>query len=171
MPNLIFKIKNYKNEGVVESIVNYVMTSVYIESYGARGCFLLPGENVAECVRNAFQAVKNVYYKTDGQLVQHIIVGFGDMNISETAVCAVAGAIADYYFVRGYQVFWGSHFGSDGNDSYRHIHVVLNTVNAMTGEVFWPTYDNMGALKKFLVNLFPEVSWRYVMSESFYYET
>lgn len=170
MPNLIFKTKNYINKEVVESIVNYVMTSAYIDGYGARGCFLLPGGNVAECVRNAFQAVKNAYYKTDGQLVQHIIVGFGDVNVSETVVCTIGSLIADFYFMKGYQVFWGSHFGSDGNNSYRHIHVILNTVNAMTGEGFCASHSNMWDLKKFLVNAFPELTWQYITSESFYHE-
>ena len=73
MPNLIFKVKNYKNEDVVEKLVDYIISSVYLECYGSRGCFIVPG-SITECVNNSFNAVKNVYYKTDGQLVQHIIV-------------------------------------------------------------------------------------------------
>ena len=80
MPNLIFKVKNYRNEDAVETLVNYIMSSVYIECYGSRGCFLIPERCISDCVREAFHAVKNVYYKEDGQLVQHIIVGFGDID-------------------------------------------------------------------------------------------
>ena len=169
MPNLIFKVKNYKNEDVVEKLVDYIISSVYLECYGSRGCFIVPG-SITECVNNSFNAVKNVYYKTDGQLVQHIIVGFGDMDITEENACMVASAISDYYFMKGYQTFWGTHWGSENNGSYRHIHIALNTVNAMTGERFFPTYDNMGELKTFLEKIFPGIPWTYITNESFYHE-
>ena len=169
MPNLIFKVQNYRNEDVVETIVKYIMSSIYIECYGSRGCFLVSERGVAECVRDAFHAVKNVYYKRDGQLVQHIIVGFGDMDVSEEQVCIVADAISAYFFSRGYQNFWGSHWGSEGNDSYRHVHMVLNTINGMTGERYFATNDNMGEVKRFLMAAFPGVSWTYGTDESFFH--
>lgn len=169
MPNLIFKVKNYRNEEVVETLVDYIMSSVYIECYGSRGCFLIPERCISECVRDAFYAVNNAYYKTDGQLVQHIIVGFGDLNVAEEQVCIVADAISGYFFAKGYQNFWGSHWGSEGNDSYRHIHMVLNTINGITGERFLATNDNMGELKVFLMSAFPGALWTYQTDESFFH--
>ncbi len=169
MPNLIFKVKNYRNVDVVETIVDYIRSSVYIEAYGSRGCFPIPERSVSECVRDAFYAVKNAYYKADGQLVQHIIVGFGDVDVTESQVCMVADAISDYYFFKGYQNFWGSHWGSENNGLYRHIHMVLNTVNGRTGERFLATNDNMGELKTFLMGVFPGVCWTYGTDESFFY--
>lgn len=171
MPNLIFKVKNYVNEDAVEMLVDYILSSIYIECYGTRGCFIYPNQNIAEGVRASFHAAKNVYDKANGQLVQHIIVGFGDMDISEGQVCTVANVIADYFFIRGYQVFWGSHWGSERSDSYRHIHIALNNVNAMTGERFCASYDSMGKLKDFLIKVFPGIPWTYVTDESFYHKS
>lgn len=169
MPNLIFKVKNYRNEDVVETLVNYIMSSVYIECYGSRGCFLISERCIPDCVRDAFHAVKNVYYKEDGQLVQHIIIGFGDMNVTEEQTCMVADAISSYFFFKGYQNFWGSHWGSRSNDSYRHIHMVLNTINGITGERFFAMNDNMSELKTFLMAAFPGVPWTYRTEESFFH--
>lgn len=170
MPNLIFKVKNYTNEDVVDTLVDYIMSSVYIECYGTRGCFILPNQNIAQNVKASFHAVKNVYDKANGQLVQHIIVGFGDMDISEEEVCIVANAISNYFFFQGYQLFWGSHWGSERSVSYRHIHIALNNVNAMTGERFSASYENMGKLKDFLTKAFPNISWSYVTDESFFHK-
>lgn len=170
MPNLIFKVKNYTNEDVIEKLVDYIMSSLYLENYGMRGCFITPNQNIAESVSASFHAAKNIYDKANGQLVQHIIVGFGDMNVSEEQVCMVACAISNYFFVRGYQLFWGSHWGSERSDSYRHIHIALNNVNVMTGERFSASYDNMGKLKDCLVKLFPGGPWNYFTDESFYHE-
>lgn len=170
MPNLIFKVGNYNNKDAIERLVNYIMSSAYIERYDSRGCFLIPQWGIIECVRNSFHAVKNVHYKTDGQLVQHIIVGLGDMDISEEGTCMIASVISGYYFMNGYQSFWGSHWGSENCDSYRHIHVALNTINAMTGERFFPKYDNMNDLKLFLSHAFPGVPWTYITDGSFYHE-
>lgn len=170
MPNLIFKVKNYTNEDVIEKLVDYIISSVYMECCGMRGCFIDSNRNITEGVKASFHAAKNVYDKANGQLVQHIIVGFGDMEVSEEQVCMVANAISDYFFIRGYQLFWGSHWGSERSDSYRHIHIALNNVNVMTGERFSASYDNMGKLKDCLVKLFPGVPWNYLTDESFYHE-
>lgn len=169
MPNLIFKVKNYTNDDVITNIVDYILKSSYLENDGSIGCYLLSGYDVAEMADNAFTAAKNAAGRTGGQLVQHIIVGFGDMErIYESEVCRVANTIANYYGCQGYQVFWGSHYGSDRNDSYRHVHIVLNTINAITGKRFYVTHDNMKALKKFLIQTFPLLYWQYEISESFF---
>ncbi len=91
-------------------------------------------------------------------MVQHTIIGFGDMNVTEEQACMVADAISGYFFFKGYQNFWGSHWGSKSNDSYRHIHMVSNTINGITGERFWVTNDNMSGPKTFLMAAFPGVS-------------
>ena len=171
MPVLIFKIKNYTNENVIENMVNYIAASPYIECVGMSGCFLYPGQELPEGISNAFNAVKNVYYKNDGQLIQHIIIGLEDIEkVTENDAAIIATRISDYFFVRGYQTFWGLHYGSGGNESYRHIHLVINTINGVTGLRYAPTYENMGDLKKFLEKLYTEYSWSYYTSESFYKE-
>ena len=67
MPNIIYKIKNYKNEDAVENLVNYIISSPYYDTCGWKGCFLYPGQNIVEGISNSFHAVKNVYYKNDGK--------------------------------------------------------------------------------------------------------
>lgn len=171
MPNIIYKVKNYTNEDVIENLVNYIIRSDYCESIGYSGCFLYHNQDYAEGIANSFNAVKNVYYKNDRQLVQHIIIGFGDVkDITEYEVEQIAGMIAAHFFLEGFQSFWGIHFGSDEEKSYRHIHIVVNTINGMTGMRYISSYENMGALKKFLENHYQYIKWQYYQKESFYHE-
>lgn len=171
MPVIIFKVKNYKNEDAVENLVNYIMKSSYLESIGNSGCFLYPGQNITEGVVNSFNAVKQVYYKCDGQQVQHIIIGFDDIEgTTEMEAAMIANCASYYFFMNGYQVFWGVHWASDNNGGYRHIHMAVNTVNGMTGRRFSPTNTNKGDMKIYLSKLYPGSSWSFQESESFYHK-
>jgi hypothetical protein len=162
-------VNNYENEDVIINIVNYIRKSVYCEACGQYGCYLLPGQDIAEGVEMSFNAVKNVYRKTGGQLVQHIIVGFGDMDyISEEDLCYIAANCSLYLYSQGYQVFWGCHYGSDSYNSYRHIHIVINTVNGATGRRYSTSYENMGDLKAFMEKLVPDVPWQYEIKSSYF---
>lgn len=171
MPNLIFKISNYRNEDAIENVVNYIVNSDYIENVGMNGCFLYPGQPLSEGITNSFNAVKNVYYKNDRQLVQHIVVGF-DANecIKEYEARVIASQISDYFFQKGFQTFWGVHWGSGDSDSYRHIHMAVNTINGMNGSRFFATFDDRNDLKIRLQSVYPGYTWCHYPSESFYHE-
>ena len=171
MPNIIYKIDNYRNEDVVNKLVQYIISSDYIESVGQNGCFYKPGQSYVDSVPESFNAVKNVCYKNNGQLVQHIIIGFGEAeNIGESEAAAMAMIIAGYFYGIGYQTFWGVHWGSKRSDKYRHIHIVVNTVSVVTGLRYTASYENMNELKNYLVRLYPKASWNYYESKSFYQE-
>lgn len=171
MPNLIFLVNNYENSSAIDNVVNYIVKSDYLDSTGNVGCYLLPGMDISECVHNAFISTKKVMGKEDGKLVQHIIVGFGDIpNMYIQDVNRFAHAIACYYAGQGYQVFWGSHFGSDHLDSYPHIHIVVNTINTVTGARFVVTNDTMNELKQFLVKICPTFHWSYEAKPSYFKE-
>lgn len=170
MPNLIFKVNNYKNEDAVEKVLNYIANSIYIDAIGTNNCFVYNGQPLAEGVVNSFQAVKNVYYKNDGQMLHHIIIGFEDMDrISGYDVECVAIQISDYFLLKGFQTFWGVHWGSDKRDKYWHIHIAVNTINGMTGERYFATYDDRNELKQYLEGVYPEWPWHHYPSESYYH--
>lgn len=169
MPILIFKVKNYRNESAVDNLVSYINDSPYYECKGSNGCFLYPDQCTSENVKNSFNAIKNVYHKNDGQLVQHIIVGLGDLKgITEWDARLIAVRISDYFFLKGFQSFWGVHWGGDNSHGYWHIHLAVNTVNGMTGLRYAATNTNMNDLKEYLMKIFPELFWQYQESESFY---
>jgi len=169
MPNLIFLVDNYKNFDAIRNVTNYIVKSSYLDIYGHVGCYLVPGYEIAELVYNAFTAVKKAVGKEDGQLLQHIVVGFGDLpDIWMYHVNIVAHAIACYFAGQGYQVFWGSHYGSDNHESYPHIHFVVNTINSVTGNRFFVTYDTMNGLKQFLQKNCPDIQWSYESKCSYY---
>lgn len=171
MPIIIFKVKNYRNEGAIENLVNYIMKSPYLENMGSDGCFFYPNQNVTEGVLNSFNAVKQVYYKCDSQLVQHVILGLSDIKrITESEATMIAKWASHYFIMKGYQVFWGIHFSSDRGYNYRHIHMAVNTVNGMTGLRYSASNTNMNDMKTYLKNIYPEYSWSFQESESFYYE-
>lgn len=168
MPNIIFKVNNYENFDAIENLINYIMTSSYIERCGWSGCFVQERGDIAEGVSNSFWAVKNAFYNTAGQLVQHIIIGFDDMEyITESEACRIAYAVSCFYFHQGYQIFWGTHFGSDNTESYRHIHFALNTINAATGERFFAV-RNPESLKEYLSSNFPQMKWKWRIKGSFF---
>ncbi|GEM_PF-3126570 len=176
MPNIIFKTGNYDNEDVIENLVNYIEKKKYFDSSGSGGCFLLPNINNAEQVKVAFNTVKNACAKNGGRLVHHIVVGFGDLpDISGYTVKNIADWIVLYFLGKGYQTFYGIHFSGDKNDRYWHIHIVLNSVNAITGERYCATYDNMGDLKNALIvstaGIYPDMQWIYSTSESFFHRS
>lgn len=171
MPNIIFKVKNYKNNDAVENLVNYITTSPYYDTCGWNGCFLYPGQNIAEGISNSFHAVKNVYYKNNGKMVQHIIIGFSETDcITGPEVSSIAGLISLKFFLRGYQNFWGIHFGSDSNESYWHIHIAVNSVNMMNGCKYVPSYEEQKDLRQFLEMYYPDMRWGSMETESFYHE-
>jgi len=171
MPNLIFLVDNYVNEDAIRYVANYIVKSDYLDTYGNIGCYIMPGYDIAESVHNAFTAVKGAVNKEDGKLVQHIVVGFGDIpNIGMFDVNIIAHAIACYFGGQGYQVFWGSHYGSDNHESYPHIHVEVNTVNIMTGNRLLVTNDTMNGLKRFLEANYPMFCWSYEPKRSFFKE-
>lgn len=171
MPNLIFLVDNYVNPDAIRYVANYIVKSDYLDTYGNVGCYIIPGYDIAEAVHNAFTAVKDAIDKADGKLVQHIVVGFGDMqNIGMYDVNIIAHAISCYFGAQGYQVFWGSHYGSDNLESYPHIHLEVNTVNIMTGKRLTVTADTMNGLKQFLQKLCPMWHWSYETKRSYFKE-
>lgn len=171
MPIIIFKVKNYRNEDAIENLVNYIIKSQYLEDIGSDGCFFYQNQNVTEGVLHSFNAVKQVYYKCDGQQVQHVIIGLSDIKeITEAEAAMIAREASHYFIMRGYQVFWGVHFSSDRGYNYRHIHMAVNTVNGMTGLRYSATNTNKNDMKTYLKNIYPEYSWSFQESESFYHE-
>jgi len=169
MSTVIFFIKNYENEDVVHNLVNYIVSSPYIEYVGQAGCFMNVSRDIAEGISNSFMAVKKALYQTGGQLVQHIILGFDSEDwISENAACIIADTVALYYLKQGFQAFWGVHFGSDHSESYLHIHIALNTVNWMNGTRFKVTFETMGMLKEFLNQKFPDLGWQCKVKSSYF---
>lgn len=67
--NLIFQLKNYRNEKVIRVLIDYITFSMYLENFESRECFISYGWNVAKCVSHSFHDAKNTYNKADRQLV------------------------------------------------------------------------------------------------------
>lgn len=169
MPNLVFLLGNYQNADVVEKVVNYIIKSPYYEQGGYAGCFIDSTKSISEEISNSFNACKNVHFKNDGKQLQHIVIGFGDLDgISETDACTVANAAAMHFFQNGHQVFWGMHFSSDSQYRYRHIHMVVNTINMATGLRYSESHDNMLEMKNYMKRIFPSLEWRYESKDSCY---
>ena len=108
--------------------------------------------------------------QTDGKLVQHIIMGLGDLDgVNEAGVRVLADMVAKYFLQRGYQVFWGSHYSSDNADwAYRHVHFAVNTVNIITGKRLPISDSDLGALCAFMRSYWPQCNWRAERKKSFF---
>lgn len=63
----------------------------------------------------------------------------------------------------------GRTLGSDKRDKYWHIHMAVNTINGMTGERYFATYDDRNELKQYLEGIYPEWPWHHYPSESYYH--
>lgn len=170
MPNFVFKVNNYTNTDAVYNLVNYICSSDYFETSEEYCCFTIPGYNLAESVTAAFNACKIANMQTDGKLVQHIIMGLGDLDgVNEAGVRVLADMVAKYFLQRGYQVFWGSHYSSDNADwAYRHVHFAVNTVNLITGKRLPISDSDLGALCAFMRSYWPQCNWRAERKKSFF---
>lgn len=90
---------------------------------------------------NSMIFVKNFYGKTSDDPLVHIVVSFDKTVADDIIACTHAMNIA-VYFREFFQVFWGVH-KKEREDSFYHVHYVINTISYKNGQRFNANSDNM----------------------------
>lgn len=174
MANIIVVNNNYLNESAVYNEINYAFASNHCKYCGAVGLLWYPSlrrcctdivlkENEIdpniEFMANSFKSVKAAYYKTDGEQISHIVVGFTKYDFMNPILAYIfADQLADYIGQR-FQVIYAVHQGSDFTPYYLHIHFVINTVSYVDGNRLYDRrgyYYELGSVAK---KISPDIKW------------
>lgn len=142
MPILKIKNDSYVGENALENVVNYVLQA---DRYG--GLAVDPEHAVFQ-----MRLVKQLWSKTDGRQVRHIILSFSKHEV------------LDYYDAMryGYQIcqYFGGHFqivfGLHTNTEHVHLHFALNTVSFVDGSKFSAGPSDYWTLRNYVQSLMPQ---------------
>lgn len=158
MPAVIVIENPYSNEDAIDRLVCYILNP-----YKAPGYYIF-GHAVnlmnIDSVITSFKLIKNIYEKTDGRQVRHIIVSFADY---EGVTCDdaywIQSAAVDYYRQLGYQAVSAIHVPMKEDDKI-HFHMAINTVNLNDGSKYSGTYTQSQELFNHLKGLGEDgLSW------------
>ena len=73
MPIIVNKVGAHRNEDALSRVVYYMMTSNYFKTGNCRGVW----EYSPLGIVNGFEFVKEMYGKSDGKQVSHLVIGAG----------------------------------------------------------------------------------------------
>ena len=92
--------------------------------------------------------VKIYYEKTGDNPLIHLIVSLDDSVTSDKDACIIADKIARFY-MGDYQVLWGVHAKKRSHSDY-HIHLIINSVSYVNGNLFRSGFGEMNYLRSYL---------------------
>lgn len=167
MPVIINKVGGHKNRDALEKVVYYMMSSAFFRLGGCRGVWSYSGADIV----GGFNYIKEIYNKTDGKMVDHLVIGIEqNKGIVEADLIDIAEAALDYFYGQGYQCAFAIHKGSEEAPDYLHTHVAVNTINFRTGCRLYETYAATSTLKQYLKEHFDSYQWFSVNDNSPYWE-
>lgn len=144
MPVLKIKNHSYDSEEALENVVNYVLRS---DRYG--GLAVDPEYAVFQ-----MQLVKQLWQKTDGRQVRHMILSFSKNEVLAYYEAMEYGYQICQYFGDYFQIVFALHTDTD----HVHLHFVLNTVSFIDGSKFSAGPSDYWALRSYIQSLMPQ--WR-----------
>lgn len=117
---------SYHNKNAVDKVINYIWRKDARNPkgdniYGSIGSF---GKDKKEIIRD-FYKIKELYHKTDGVQIKHIIVSFSKRpKMSRTKIHKLVKRTVGYWG-KDYQVVYAVHEDTDD----WHIHIGINSVS------------------------------------------
>ena len=144
MPILKVKNHSYNGEEALENVVNYVLRSGY---YG--GLAVDPEHAVFQ-----MQLVKQLWSKTDGRQVRHIILSFSKHEVLDYCDAMKYGYQICQYFGGRFQIVFGLHMDTN----HLHLHFALNTVSFVDGSKFSAGPSDYWTLRSYIQSLMPRWS-------------
>lgn len=167
MPIIVHKLGAHRNEEALRNLVYYMLSSEFFKGGGSRGIFGYSAESI---IQN-FEFAKQMYEKTDGKQVAHIIIGTEKEGLIEEELMGIAETAMEYFFSSGFQCCYALHRGSVDNQGYLHVHMAVNTVNAQNGRRLYESYSVTGELKTVLSAQYSGLYWSSVNDSSATWET
>lgn len=158
MPTVIVIENSYSNEDAIDRLVYYILNPHKTPGYYICG-HAVNLINI-ESVITSLNLIKNIYGKTDGRQVRHIIVSFADYEgVTCDDACWIQSVAVDYYRNLGYQAVSAIHVPMKIGDKI-HFHMAINTVNLNGGIKYSGTYTQSQELFNYLKSLGEEgLSW------------
>ena len=144
MPILKVKNHSYNGEEALENVVNYALRSGY-----CGGLAVDPEHAVFQ-----MQLVKQLWSKTDGRQVRHIILSFSKHEVLDYCDAMKYGYQVCQYFGGQFQIVFGLHTDT----THVHLHFALNTVSFIDGSKFSAGPSDYWALRSYIQSLMPH--WR-----------
>lgn len=167
MPIIVNKIGEYRNQGAVENLIEYMSGSPFARSLGGRGITSSVPRQAAE----DFAFVKNMYDKNNRKQISHIIIGTQEKeNIIELELFGIALSAAEYLYQKGFQSYFVIHCGSYENPDYLHLHLAVNTINYINGTRYYETFSNSSELKNALEGIYKQYRWFLINDTSLSWE-
>jgi len=167
MPVVINKVGAHKNEDALENVVYYMINSQFFKVGNCRGVL----EYSAPGIVDGFRFTKEMFDKTDGKQVAHIVIGTKNEGLIEEDLIDIAEAAQSYFYDNGYQSCYALHRGSCEDPDYLHIHMAVNTVNFQDGKRLYESYSVTNGPKKFLQEQFNAYEWSSINDNSSCWET
>ena len=144
MPILKVKNHSYAGKEALENVINYVLRSEY-----CGGLAVDPEHAVFQ-----MELIKQLWLKTDGRQVRHIILSFSKNEILCNYEAMEYGYQICHFFGDRFQIVFALHTDTD----YAHLHFVLNTVSFVDGFKFSAGLPDYLALRSYIQSLMPH--WR-----------
>lgn len=168
MPVIVNKVGGHRNEDALGRVIYYMMSSAFFRLGDCRGVWTYSAPDII----GGFNFIKEIFNKTDGKIVDHVVIGIEQHEgIVEGDLIEIAEAALDYFYSGGYQCCFAIHKGSRETPNYLHAHIAVNTVNFMTGCRLYETFAATSELKHYLMGRFDSYKWFSVNDNSPYWET
>jgi hypothetical protein len=150
-----FKIVNgkYKNKKSIYYTIRYVLKPEKNPHnvFHARG-------NTHEDIKkisNSFYTVQEYYRKTGCKRILHFILAFSPEEKHTPSEYLNYGYQIINFFGNGYQFVFALHeSGNNGEKKYPHIHILLNPINAKTGERLYIDKSMLYSLHQYINSIF-----------------
>lgn len=149
----------YENIDAIEKTITYVASHAIPNGCNGVGCSYEPATAISD-----FYRVKDVFNKSDGRQVKHIIAAFMPSPEVSENIYTIAWNIGFFFGFRGYQCFYGIHESIINNKIAYHIHFIVNTVNFHDGIRFTWSHDDKRTFLQYIESQFSSMKMQSINS-------
>lgn len=174
MSNVIVRCLNYMNEDALENVVAYGLKvgkddlddSAFVVSWGGNGVLM----NTPRTAIHSFETIKRLYDKSNGNLLHHVIINLKcDKKINQLIPIAreICTNLGFNLCDAGFQNMYFIH----PKNGYVHIHLVMNSINYLTGNRIQSTGWLGNNILKYLKINYYYLDWEFnpIYSDEKYY--
>ena len=136
--SLIVVRKSYVGEEVIDNVINYMYSSLFVVPDETM-CSNLDCDTDVDSIINQFYALQDNYNMTKKKRVFHFIISARESNSMFDIVDKGASIVQYFCEINGFQACIVPHGGSKDNYMNYHYHVVINPV--MINGVMWQGTD------------------------------
>lgn len=121
----------YYSTEAVENVINYILNSDFLDSYGGYGVMLTDNNSII----NNFLLTQKGFCKENGARIHHICISFDRNSLLSGDIYDIAQEFSQY-IGQDFQNIFGVHRESNSNSDNQHIHFAINSVSYTDGHKF-----------------------------------